>query len=154
MKNVMKGSNNGILSKLPSPAKKAVGIFTISAAAILESGCVPPVETPDYVNTAPTMDLEVSSPDGTLKLDDPHEWWADYTLDNLRTLRIDVSNSTDNWTINNFKIESDLRWELVNGTNLNHDIIWWTEWSVETLTLTLTDDEGLDTINTKIIVWE
>lgn len=105
-------------------------------------------------NNAPTLNLVTTSPNGTLK-GDVFGQGVDYTLDNLRTLRLDASGSTDTeCTVVTLTIESDQRGTLHNGAALLYDVVGGTEFSTETFTLTIHDCDGATSIETVKIFWE
>lgn len=110
--------------------------------------------TTEAANTAPTLNLTVTSPDGTLKWD-VYSLWVDYTLNDTNTFRLDASTSSDpEWTVDNFRVVSDLRWEMHNSSTLSYDVAWWTEFTTETFTLTITDNWWLTSVQTVSLFWE
>lgn len=109
--------------------------------------------TTGTVNTPPVISLSVSSPDGILK-GDPYTQNVNYTLDDFSTLRLNLSGSSDNGTITNMQVSSDLRGTHYTGNSLSYDVVGGSEFQVETFTLTLTDDQGSSSNTSFKIFWE
>ncbi len=43
---------------------------------------------------------------------------------------------------------------MYNSSTLSYDVAWWTEWVIETFTLTITDNWGLTKNQTVKVAWE
>lgn len=109
---------------------------------------------PNTSNTAPTLDLDVTWVWWDFRWD-VYNVWVDYTQYSSDSINIDVSWSTDDWTVDNLEITSDLRGSLHNSSVLNKQFDWDWLWSqIETLTITITDNWWFSTIETIKIAWD
>ena len=104
-------------------------------------------------NQAPVINISVSTVDWyTVDTTDPYNVWADYTIDASRDLIIDATWSTDDWTITNLKITSDMAWEIYNWNLQAVQIPRQSSSTIETLTIVITDNDWETTEITKKIV--
>jgi len=81
--------------------------------------------------------------------------WVNYTQFSINGVKLDLSWSTDNWTIVNYKFTSDLWWVLPNLNSPIFNLSWaWKLNQIETITSELTDDKWLITTSTIKIFWD
>lgn len=120
--------------------------MTLTIGGVSDIFSITTVSIPIIINSS------ISSPDGNLEKDNYNQDL--YLLTFIKTLRFDLSSSfSKRGTINHMRITSDLRGVLYDGNSLSHDVIGGTLYSLETFTITLSDDQGNVSEKSILIAW-
>lgn len=143
--NVKNGDTVNVRVQAANSDLTTVGM-TLTIGGISETFSATTVSIPLIIN------LLISSPDGNLEKDFYNHNL--YLLTFFKTLRFDLSSSLSKvGTINHMQLTSDLRGVLYAGNSLTHDVIGGTQYTLETFTITLSDDLGNVSVKSILIAW-
>jgi hypothetical protein len=110
--------------------------------------------TTGELNVSHDISLVVTSPNGDLRVD-YYNTQNDYFLTFYSTLNLNLTGSSSSvGSFTNMQVSSDLRGVHYNGNALIHDVVSGTQWSIETFTITLTDDNGNISVTSFTIAWD